>query len=117
MQVRILREICPGSCRILAGGRPEATEIGAAKCAWSLSTYGSRGDVEPIAALAVALKALGVEGREGAPPDFEDLLARVGVPLVPAGSSVRGARAGARGAGLFVQRWAQALTMRRNLIR
>jgi vancomycin aglycone glucosyltransferase len=54
-----------------------------------LSTYGSRGDVEPMVALAVALRALGAEARVCAPPDFEDLLARVGVPLVTAGASVR----------------------------
>ena len=55
----------------------------------SLSTYGSRGDVEPMVGLAVALQALGAEVRVCAPPDFADLLARVGVPLVPAGQSVR----------------------------
>jgi vancomycin aglycone glucosyltransferase len=54
-----------------------------------LSTYGSRGDVEPMVALAVQLRVLGAEVRVCAPPDFEDLLARVGVPLVPAGGSVR----------------------------
>ena len=55
----------------------------------SLSTYGSRGDVEPMVGLAVALRALGAGVRVCAPPDFADLLARVGVPLVPAGRSVR----------------------------
>ena len=54
-----------------------------------LSTYGSRGDVEPMVGLAVALRALGAEARVCAPPDFADLLARAGVPLVPAGQSVR----------------------------
>jgi vancomycin aglycone glucosyltransferase len=54
-----------------------------------LSTYGSRGDVEPMVAFAVQLRALGAEVLVCAPPDFGDLLARVGVPLVPAGSSVR----------------------------
>lgn len=56
-----------------------------------LSTHGSRGDVEPIAALAVQLRTLGVEVRVCAPPDqeFVELLARVGVPLVPAFSPVR----------------------------
>jgi vancomycin aglycone glucosyltransferase len=54
-----------------------------------LSTWGSRGDVEPIAALAVQLQAHGVEARVCAPPDFADLLARVGVPMVPLGRSVR----------------------------
>ena len=50
-----------------------------------LSTYGSRGDVEPIAALAVQLQLLGAEVRMCAPPDeeFRRLLAREGVPLVP----------------------------------
>jgi vancomycin aglycone glucosyltransferase len=50
-----------------------------------LSTYGSRGDVEPIVALAVQLQALGAEVRMCAPPDkeFTDLLTREGVPLVP----------------------------------
>jgi vancomycin aglycone glucosyltransferase len=51
----------------------------------SLSTYGSRGDVEPIAGLAVQLRALGAEVRVCAPPDFAELLARVGLPLVPIG--------------------------------
>ncbi|MET7765862.1 glycosyltransferase [Streptomyces sp. NPDC005336] len=54
-----------------------------------LSTYGSRGDVEPLVGLAVRLRALGAEVRVCAPPDFAELLAGVGVPLVPVGSSVR----------------------------
>ncbi|MFJ7151523.1 glycosyltransferase [Streptomyces sp. NPDC100445] len=56
-----------------------------------LSTWGSRGDVEPLAALAVALRELGAEARVCAPPDeeFAELLARAGVPLVPLGPSVR----------------------------
>ena len=54
-----------------------------------LSTYGSRGDAEPMVVLAVALRAVGVEVQVCAPPDFAELLARVGVPLVPAGVSVR----------------------------
>jgi vancomycin aglycone glucosyltransferase len=56
-----------------------------------LSTYGSRGDVEPLAALAVALKALGAEAVVSAPgdPDLVDLLARAGVPYAPAFMPVR----------------------------
>ncbi|MDR7032378.1 glycosyltransferase [Mesorhizobium sp. BE184] len=56
-----------------------------------LSTYGSRGDTEPLAGLGVALQALGVEAVVSAPPDdeFVDLLARAGVPLAPAFTSVR----------------------------
>jgi vancomycin aglycone glucosyltransferase len=46
-----------------------------------LSTYGSRGDVEPMV-------GLGAEARMCAPPDFAELLARVGVPLVPVGQPV-----------------------------
>jgi vancomycin aglycone glucosyltransferase len=50
-----------------------------------LSTYGSRGDVEPMVGLAVQSRALGAEVRVCAPPDFAELLAHVGVPLVPIG--------------------------------
>ncbi len=49
-----------------------------------LSTYGSRGDVEPMVGLAARLRALGAEVRVCAPPDFAELLARVGAPM-PAG--------------------------------
>lgn len=56
-----------------------------------LSTYGSRGDVAPLAGLAVALQALGAEAVVCAPPDADlaDLLSRSGVPLAPAFSPVR----------------------------
>jgi vancomycin aglycone glucosyltransferase len=56
-----------------------------------LSTYGSRGDVEPLAGLAVALQALGAEAVVSAPPDreFVELLARAGVKLAPAFMPVR----------------------------
>jgi vancomycin aglycone glucosyltransferase len=55
-----------------------------------LSTYGSRGDVEPLAGLAVRLRELGAEVRMCAPPDeeFVERLAGVGVPLVPVGPPV-----------------------------
>ena len=54
-----------------------------------LSTYGGRGDVEPLAGLAVGLRALGAEVRVCAPPDCAERLAEVGVPLVPVGPPVR----------------------------
>ncbi|MBV9026513.1 MAG: glycosyltransferase family 1 protein [Streptomycetaceae bacterium] len=56
-----------------------------------LTTWGSRGDVEPLAGLAVGLRELGAQVRVCAPPDeeFAALLARVGVPLVPLGPLVR----------------------------
>ena len=52
-----------------------------------LSTSGSGGDVEPMAGLAVQLRALGARVRMCAPPDkgFAELLAGAGVPLVPEG--------------------------------
>jgi len=56
-----------------------------------LSTWGSRGDVEPLLGLAVALRELGAEARMCAPPDFADLLARVGVPMVPTFESLSAA--------------------------
>ena len=51
-----------------------------------LSTYESRGDVEPLAGLAVQLRTLGAEVRVCAPPDCAQLLRRVGVRLVPIGA-------------------------------
>ncbi|MFF8729218.1 glycosyltransferase [Streptomyces sp. NPDC015171] len=63
-----------------------------------LSTWGSRGDVEPVAGLAVRLRELGAEVRVCAPPDqeFAALLDRVGVPLVPLGPTVRSVVGGER---------------------
>ena len=54
-----------------------------------LSTSGSRGDVEPLVALAVRLRALGAEVRVCAPPASEERLAEVGVPLVSVGLRLR----------------------------
>ena len=48
----------------------------------TLSTYGSREDVEPMAGLAVQLRTLGAEVRVCAPPDCAELLVRVGVPAI-----------------------------------
>ncbi|MFD3947958.1 glycosyltransferase [Streptomyces sp. NPDC058579] len=56
-----------------------------------LSTYGSRGDVEPLVGLAVRLRELGAEVRVCAPPDedFTERLAGVGVSVVGVGQSAR----------------------------
>ncbi|SDM30623.1 glycosyltransferase [Allokutzneria albata] len=56
-----------------------------------LTSVGSRGDVEPVVGLAVAVRDLGADVQVCAPPDedFVKLLARAGVPLVPLGPSVR----------------------------
>ncbi len=62
-----------------------------------LSAYGSRGDVEPLAALAVRLRALDADVRMCAPGDeeFAALLDGTGVPLVPLGRPVRPPATGA----------------------
>ena len=62
-----------------------------------LSTYDSRGGVEPLVGLAVQLQALGAEVRICAPPDeeFAERVAGLGVPLVPFGESVRAMVTGA----------------------
>ncbi|MFF1611549.1 glycosyltransferase [Amycolatopsis sp. NPDC058278] len=56
-----------------------------------LSTYGTRGDVEPLVALAVQLRALGADVRMCTPPDeeFTDRLAGLGIEPVPVGPPVR----------------------------
>ncbi|WP_328456232.1 glycosyltransferase [Amycolatopsis sp. NBC_00438] len=56
-----------------------------------LSTYGSRGDVEPLVGLALTLRARGAEVRVCAPADedFAHRLAGVGVAYVPVGPSAK----------------------------
>jgi vancomycin aglycone glucosyltransferase len=56
-----------------------------------ITSYGSRGDVQPMVALAVALRNLGADIRLSAPPDEEivALLDRNETPLIPAFASVR----------------------------
>jgi vancomycin aglycone glucosyltransferase len=51
-----------------------------------LSTYDSRGGVEPLVGLAMRLRELGAEVLVCAPPDCAERLAEVGVPLVPVGA-------------------------------
>jgi hypothetical protein len=67
---------CPGN-----GDRSGKTEKGSREMRVLLSTYGSRGDVEPIAALAVRLQALGAEVRMCAPPDEEFADCRAAPPV------------------------------------
>jgi vancomycin aglycone glucosyltransferase len=54
-----------------------------------LSTYDSRGGVEPLLGLAVRLRELGAEVRMCPPPDCAERVAEVGMPLVPVGQPVR----------------------------
>jgi vancomycin aglycone glucosyltransferase len=50
-----------------------------------LTTIGSRGDVQPLVALAVQLKAFGQEVRVCAPPDFRDWIDGLGISFTPVG--------------------------------
>src|SRR5215207_9369127 len=54
-----------------------------------LSTIGSRGDVQPLVALALQLRALGQEVRLCAPPDFRDWIDGLGLPVAPIGPELR----------------------------
>jgi vancomycin aglycone glucosyltransferase len=54
-----------------------------------LSTIGSRGDVQPLVALAVQLRALGQEVRLCVPPDFRDWIDGLGFPVTPIGPELR----------------------------
>lgn len=54
-----------------------------------LSTIGSRGDVQPLVALSLELRALGQEVRLCAPPDFCDWIESLGIPAFPIGPELR----------------------------
>ena len=54
------------------------------------STIGSRGDVQPIVALALHLKSLSHEVRVCVPPDFREWIESLGIPVTPIGPEVRG---------------------------
>jgi vancomycin aglycone glucosyltransferase len=54
-----------------------------------VSTIGSRGEAQPVTALAVQLKELGNEVTVVAPPDFEDLVTSNGVDFTPVGPALR----------------------------
>ncbi len=54
-----------------------------------LSTIGSRGDVQPMVALALKLREMGQEARICAPPDFREWIGELGISFVPVGPAVR----------------------------
>ncbi len=54
-----------------------------------LSTIGTRGDVQPLLALALQLKTLGREVRLCVPPDFRDWIEGFGIPATPIGPELR----------------------------
>jgi vancomycin aglycone glucosyltransferase len=69
----------------------ETNKNGGREMRVALSTYGGRGDVEPMVAFAMRLRERGVHVRVCAPPDedFARRLEAVRVPLVPFGLSAR----------------------------
>ena len=73
-----------------------STHLGAHDMRVLLTAWGSRGDLQPLAALAVGLREHGAEVRVCAPPDeeFVDLFARAGATLIPLGPSTRSIAAG-----------------------
>ena len=54
-----------------------------------LSTIGSRGDVQPLVALASQLQALGQDVRLCVPPDFREWIEGLGMPVTPIGPELR----------------------------
>lgn len=54
-----------------------------------LSTIGSRGDVQPLVAIALALQALNQEVRLCVPPDFRDWIESLGMLITPIGPELR----------------------------
>lgn len=54
-----------------------------------LSTIGSRGDVQPLVALALQLHSLRQEVRLCVPPDFQSWIEGLGLPVTPIGPELR----------------------------
>src|SRR3954471_5125831 len=69
-----------------------------------LSTIGSRGDVQPLVALASQLRALGQQVRLCVPPDFRDWIDSLGIPVVSIGPELRRLTASAPPAPLSPER-------------
>ena len=64
-----------------------------------LSTIGSRGDVQPLVALASQLRALGQDVRLCVPPDFREWIEKLGFPVTPIGPELRKLTAATPAAG------------------
>ena len=77
-----------------------------------VATYGSRGDVQPMVGLCVALRALYVDVQMCAPPDkeFVELLARNRIPLIPTLASVQQWVEQARKTGMKLPELAHVMT-------
>jgi vancomycin aglycone glucosyltransferase len=63
-----------------------------------ISSVGTRGDVQPAAALALEVRELGHEVRMCVPPNFTDWVAGLGFKATPVGIEMRAPRAGAASA-------------------
>ena len=74
-----------------------------------LSTIGSRGDVQPLVALALALKAHGQDVRLCVPPDFRAWIERLGFHVTPIGPEVRSTAKVAAGTPLTPERRRQLI--------
>lgn len=61
-----------------------------------LSTIGSRGDVQPLVALAMQLKRAGAKVHLCTPPDFQEWIESLGLSVTPIGPELRTLTAGAR---------------------
>ncbi|HEY1921074.1 MAG TPA: glycosyltransferase [Streptosporangiaceae bacterium] len=55
-----------------------------------LTTIGSRGDVQPLVALALRLRESGHQARLCVPPDFQDWVEDIGFPVTPIGPRLEG---------------------------
>lgn len=55
-----------------------------------VSTIGSRGEVQPVVALASRMRTLGHEVRVCVPPDFREWIEGLGIPVTPIGPELRG---------------------------
>lgn len=64
-----------------------------------LSTIGSRGDVQPLVALGMELRALDQDVRFCVPPDFQNWIEGLGFAVVPIGPGLRKAMAAAPASG------------------
>lgn len=69
-----------------------------------LSTIGSRGDVQPLAALATALREQGHDVRLCVPPDFVEWLTTLGFEAIPIGPPLRALTDGPSPADLTPER-------------
>lgn len=72
-----------------------------------LSTIGSRGDVQPLVALALELRRLGQEVRLCAPPDFREMIEALGLAVTSVGPELHKMTAAAAAPALSPERLRQ----------